>query len=60
MVLRVCCKFSLVYLGIENIIVGTLAIEKFVLGGLAGWLHNFLTNLGGREESRKATEGSSL
>lgn len=55
-VLRIRCKFSLIYLGIAGIMAETIAIGRFAFKGSTGWSNNSSPNLGGREESKKATK----
>lgn len=59
-VFRICCKFSLIYLGIVGTLAKTTAIEKFTLRGPVGQLDNSSSNLKGREELKRVTERCSL
>ena len=58
MVLKICCKSSLEYLGMLLAAVGALATGSFVAEGLAGWSDNLSADSGDREETEKATKGA--
>lgn len=58
MVLRICGKFFLVYLGTKDA-VARIAI-KYSPTGLAGWLDNSSSDLENGEKPERATERRSL
>ena len=60
MVLKICCKSSLVYLGTKSAAAKITARKKFALGVPAGWLDNSLSNQLYGKKSKKAMEGRSL
>ena len=59
-VLKMSYKFSLIYLGIRNVAVEIIVIERLAFGGLMSWLDNSSSNLKSGEESKRATKEPSL
>lgn len=59
-ILKICCKFFLVYLKTEGVVVGIIAIRKLGPKDAAGWSDILLPNSKGEKESRRVTQERSF
>lgn len=59
-ILKICCKSSLVYLKIKNPIAKTIIIRKFALNDLIDWSDNLSSNLRGGDNLKRAIKRSFL
>lgn len=55
-VLRIYCKFSLMYLRIGSAVAGTTITKKLAFGSLGSWLDNLSSDLEDGKELKKTTE----
>lgn len=53
-ILRICCKSSLIYLEIEGVVAKIIAKRRLAPRALMGWLNNLLSDSEDRKEFKRA------